>query len=187
MTKNNAALPEKKGLFSGNKLFFTILFIVSTIAIILPLFFKDELRHVESFGLFGLFLINFFSTATLFLPSPGILSVIVAANIYNPVLVVLLASLGSSLGEGVGFLFGHSTVQVINGQKHKILYHLNRFIFQKYGLPLIVFASAIPNPLVDGVGILAGAAGYPLHKFLIAVFLGRILRHIGLVLYFGGQ
>ena len=168
------------------KLVFIALFIISTLVLLLPLFFKDRLQAVESFGLFSLFLINFFSSATIFLPSPGIVSVPVAAAIYTPVSVVLLGSLGSALGEGVGFLFGHSSMKVLDGKKHKILYHLNKFIFEKYGLPLLIITAAIPNPLVDGLGILAGMAGYPLHKFLIAVFLGRILRNIGLILFVGG-
>ncbi len=169
----------------NNKLTFSILFVVSTAAMLIPFFFRDQLKQVESLGLLGLFLINFFSSATVFLPSPGIVSVIVAATLYNPVWVVLLSSLGSALGESVGFLLGHSSVKVLNGEKHKILYHLNKFIFDKYGIPLIIIASAIPNPLVDGIGILAGAASYPIHRFLIAVFIGRIIRHFGLVLYFG--
>ncbi len=180
-----ASSRERKAALSRNRFIFIVLFIISTFVLLLPLFFKDQLKNVESFGLFGLFLINFFSSATIFLPSPGIVSVPVAAAIYNPLSVVLLGSLGSALGEGVGFLFGHSSMQVLNGKKHKILYHLNKFIFEKYGLPLIVIFAAIPNPVVDGLGILAGMAGYPLHKFLLAVLLGRIVRNIGLVFIMG--
>ncbi|HRN96549.1 MAG TPA: VTT domain-containing protein [Candidatus Levybacteria bacterium] len=187
MSKNSKTpQPASNTLLSRKKLFFVLLFVVSTIALLLPLFFKDQLRQVESFGLFGVFLINFFSSATIFLPSPGILSVPIASQIYNPLAVVLLGSLGSSLGEIVGFIFGHSTVQVLDAKKHRILFHLNKFVFQKYGLPITILLSAIPNPLVDGLGILAGMAGYPLHKFLFAVFLGRILRNIILVFFAGG-
>lgn len=162
-----------------------MLFLVSTLALLLPLFFKEQMRSIESFGLFGLFLINFFSSATIFLPSPGLVSIPVAATIYNPFSVILLGSVGSALGEGVGFLFGHSSVRVLNGEKHKVLFHLNKFIFKKYGLPILFITAAIPNPIVDGLGILAGIAGYPLHRFLIAVFLGRILRNIALVFFVG--
>lgn len=188
MKRNNLTHPviKKKSPFFHSKYFFTILFFVSTAALLLPLFFKDQLRSVESFGLFGVFLINFFSSSTIFLPSPGLLSVPIASQIYNPFAVILLGSLGSSLGEVVGFLFGHSTVHVLDTNKHKLLFHLNTFIFQKYGLPITVIFSIIPNPVIDGLGILAGMAGYPLHKFLIAVFLGRILRNIILVFFAGG-
>jgi membrane protein YqaA with SNARE-associated domain len=74
----------------------------------------------------------------------------------------------------------------LDAKKHRILFHLNKFIFQKYGLPITIILSTIPNPVIDGLGILAGMAGYPLHKFLFAVFLGRILRNIILVFLAGG-
>lgn len=183
MKRNN---PPSQSFVSRKKLFFAILFVISTIALIVPLFFKDELKQVESLGLLGVLFINFFSSATIFLPSPAMLSIPIASQIYNPIAVVILGSLGSSLGEVVGFIFGKSTIQVLNGKKHKILYHLNTFIFKKYGLPIIFIFSAIPNPVVDGLGILAGMAGYPLHRFLFAVLLGRILRNIILVALAGG-
>jgi membrane protein YqaA with SNARE-associated domain len=187
MSQPNNELPtSKKSIFSNKKVFFALIFLVSTIGILLPLFFKEQLETMESFGLLGVFLINFFSSATIFLPSPGILSVPVASQIYNPLLVLLLGSIGSSLGELVGFLFGHSSVRVLDANKHKLLFHLNRFIFEKYGIPLTIVISAIPNPIVDGLGILAGMAGFKLHKFLIAVFIGRIIRNVVLVFLAGG-
>jgi membrane protein YqaA with SNARE-associated domain len=187
MSQKNSEPPlQKTSLFSNKKVFFILIFLISTIGILLPLFFKEQLQGMESFGLLGVFLINFFSSATIFLPSPGILSVPVASQIYNPFTVILLGSLGSSLGEVVGFLFGHSSIRVIDANKHRILYHLNRFVFEKYGIPLTIVVSAIPNPIVDGLGILAGMAGFKLHKFLIAVFIGRIIRNIVLVFLAGG-
>lgn len=168
-----------------NKLTFILLFVVSTAILLLPLFFKEQLSHMTSLGLAGLFFVNFFSSATLFLPTPGFISVAVASNIYNPLLTALIGALGSSSGEGVGFLFGRSSIEVLQGRKHKVWFHLNKFIFKKYG-PIILFLFAlVPNPIVDGLGILAGMAGYPLHKFIFSVFLGRLLRNLIIILYFG--
>lgn len=168
-----------------NKLTFILLFVVSTAILLLPLFFREQLSHMTSLGLAGLFFVNFFSSATLFLPTPGFISVAVASNIYNPILVALVGALGSSSGEAVGFIFGRTSVEVMNGRKHKILYHLNKFVFDKYGPILLFFFALVPNPIVDGLGILAGMAGYPLHKFIFSVFLGRLLRNLIIILYFG--
>ncbi len=168
----------------NNKLFFILLFFISSLVLILPFFFKEELRQAQSFGLFGLFLINFFSSATIFLPAPGIFSIISFADIYHPVLITFFASLGSTLGEGVGFIFGHSTREVLNiRKKHKILFHLNKFIFEKYGFIILFIIAFIPNPVVDGLGILAGMAGYPIKKFLFPVFLGRVVRNILMLMF----
>lgn len=139
---------------------------------------------MQTLGLLGLFLINFFSSATIFLPAPGMFSILSFSDIYSPVLIVFFASLGSTLGEGIGFMFGHSTREVLNiKKKHKILFHLNKFIFDKYGFAILFIIAFIPNPVVDGLGILAGMAGYPLKKFMFPVFLGRVVRNILMLMF----
>ncbi len=168
----------------NNKLLFIGIFILSTAILLTPLFFKDILGQFQSLGLLGIFFINFFSSATLFLPTPGLLSIAVASKIYPPLAVAVLGSLGSALGEGIGFLFGHSSMQVLNGRKYKLLYHLNKFIFKQYGMYILVLFALIPNPIVDGLGILAGIAKYPIHRFLLAVFIGRFLRNL-VIVYIG--
>lgn len=162
------------------RIIYSILFLFSIGLLISPLFFRDFMKEVESLGLLGIFFINFFSSATLFLPSPGILSVAIGGSLYDPLTVALIASASSTLGEGVGFLFGFSSKKVLPLERHKILFHLLKFTFEKYGTIIIFLFSLIPNPLFDGIGILAGIAGFAGSKFLIYVFAGRLLRNIGI-------
>jgi membrane protein YqaA with SNARE-associated domain len=165
-------------MITQSKVLATSIFVVSTVLIFLPLFFRLQLEAFKSLGLFGIFLINFFGSATLFLPAPAILSVGVGVEVYGALEVVLLSSIGSSLGEGVGFLFGYSSREVLNLKKHKLLYYLGDYFFKKYGDAIIVIFSFIPNPIVDGVGIIAGLASYSFKRFLMLVFIGRLLRNI---------
>jgi membrane protein YqaA with SNARE-associated domain len=168
------------------KSLYVFLFILSTILLFLPLFFKQFFTQASQLGLIGIFLINFFSSATLFLPAPAFISVAVGGHLYNPFLVALLASLGSSLGEGTGFLFGYSSQKTIGfSSNHKVLYHLAKFIFEKYGTVLIFLFSLIPNPVFDGIGIFAGISSYSTKRFFVVVFLGRFLRNL-VISYFGG-
>lgn len=164
-----------------SKLLFFLLFIVSSLMLFVPLFFKDELRQLTSFGLVGLFLINFFASATVFLPAPGILSVAIGAQIYEPLSVAVISALGSSAGEAVSFVFGHSSKRIFNHKKKAFFGYVSKFTFKKHGTLLIFLLALIPNPVIDGLGILAGAFGYPLKKYTILVFLGRLVRNLILV------
>lgn len=167
------------------RLLYVFIFVFSTLLLILPLYFKDQLHYLGAFGLFGLFLINLLGSATIFVPAPVILSVGVAGNIYNPLIVALVSSLGSSLGESTGFLFGHSTRELFKlKHDHKLLYKFFIHIFHKHGAIVIILFSIIPNPLIDGIGIFAGFTGYSLKKFILLVFIGRLIRNI-FVAYLG--
>ena len=60
---------------------------------------------------------------------------------------------------------------------------------EKRGGLVIFIVSIIPNPLFDIVGIAAGATKYPVKKFFLIVFVGKILK--GLIVayscYYGIQ
>lgn len=154
-----------------------IIFVITTILIILPVFFRDQLHQFRALGLLGLFFINFFGSATIFLPAPAIFSIPIWATIYNPLLVALVAAVGSTLGESTAFIFGHTSKEVIlTHRKNRIFIFFNR-IFKKYGGLLILVAAIIPNPFIDGIGIIAGLSSYPISKFLFYTFCGRLIRN----------
>lgn len=156
-----------------------VLFIVSIGLFCAPLLFKNILHSMQALGIAGIFLINFLGSATLFLPVPGIVSVAIGGSLYNPILVALAASFGSCLGEGVGFLFGYSSKQVFLLEKNKTLSYLLSYTFKSwFGVVVIFLFSAIPNPVFDGIGILAGISGLSLNRFLLIVFLGRLVRNL---------
>lgn len=179
--KNNKWL---KNLVSGNKksskFFLISLFLVSTLFLLLPIFLPLDFKGLTAFGLAGLFLINFFGSATLFLPAPAILSVAIAGATINPLLVALVAAVAGALGESVAYLFGYSSNEVLNLKRHKRVYKYSQIIVHWKGGILIPVFAFFPNPLFDGLGILAGISGFPLKKFLIYVFIGRLFRNIGI-------
>lgn len=167
------------------RLLYVAIFFFTSVLLISPLIFGYNIRDLKSFGLVGIALINFFSSATLFLPAPGFLAVGVGGNIYNPLLVAFMAALGSTLGESVGFLFGYSSKKLTASQQH-ILDSIEKFFHHKYTGVLIVLMAFIPNPIFDAVGIVAGISLFPFKKFLILVFIGRFLRDI-IIAYAGQQ
>ena len=161
-------------------------FLAAVILVLLPFYFRDELaNNLKSLGILGLFLINFFGNATVFLPAPAIASVVAAGSIYNPLIVTLVSSLGGTAGEMVGFVLGHSGKKIFV-KKHHFLFLILMDLFKGYGTAIIFVVALIPNPFFDVIGILAGFLHYSPKKFFIVTFLGRIIRNLVLS-YFGSK
>lgn len=146
---------------------------------------RDYLKHATSLGLIGLFLINFVSSAALFVSAPAFLSVIAGGSLYPPLLVALISAFGSSIGDFIGYALGHSGRKLIHERLNKkIMFRVLEKYFHRYGGILIFVFSFIPNFIFDSVGIIAGVFGYPPVRYIILVFLGRFLRFLVLA-YFG--
>lgn len=140
--------------------------------------FRSSLENAEALGLVGIFILNFISNAALFVSVPSLFAVIAGGAIFSPVLVALVSSLGSALGDMIGFVFGLSGRTLINHRLHKKLWFkiVNEY-FKKHGGWAILVLSFIPNPVFDSIGIIAGAFAYSPVKFFILVFIGRIVRY----------
>ncbi len=159
-----------------NKYFFIATLVISSLFVILPFVIKIDYERFQALGLLGVLLTAFFGSVTVFVPSPAIFSIGVAGGYYNPLLVGLFAAIGSTIGDATGYLIGYSADKATEFEKRKILYGLLHFTLEKYGVIIILLFSIIPNPFFDGLGILAGFAKYPIKKFLVYVFIGRVLR-----------
>lgn len=159
------------------KLYFALLILLGLI-LFLPVFFQIRFQSLRSFGLIGVFFINLFGSATVFLPAPGLLSVGISATQSHPLLVAFVGALGASIGEGTTFLFGYTSTKFFNIEKHKWLLKFKKNVFDKWGAAVILLFAFLPNPLFDGIGMLAGISKYSVKKFLILTFIGRLCRYI---------
>ncbi len=161
-----------------------VLSLVLSVAFIV---FKDSLKDASALGLFGIFLINAISSATLFLASPAFLTVFTGGSIYPPFLVALVASFGSASGDILGYILGQSGRKII---EHKIQEHfwfrLIEAIFKKHMNWILFLFALIPNPIFDSIGILAGIFAIPLPRFFAIVFVGRFLRFLAFA-YIGSK
>lgn len=154
------------------------IFILSFIFSIGFFLFRDYFKGMTSLGLLGLFLINFVSSASLFISAPSMINVFAGGAIYPPILVALVSSLGSAFGDLISFILGLSGRNLINHNFHKKLWF--RFLedfFKKHGSWILFIFAFIPNPIFDSIGILAGAFSYPPLKFFLIVFAGRLIRY----------
>lgn len=141
-------------------------------------FFQDKLSQFRALGLLGIFILNFFSSVTIFLPAPGIATVVAGGALYNPILVGIFAGLGAALGDMVGFILGKSGKEVFLKKKEGFKYAVFKDLFLHYGTWVIFIFAFIPNPLFDAIGIIAGAFSYPPKKFFIVMLISRVLRNL---------
>lgn len=160
---------------------YIITFILSCLGIVLAFFFQDKLSQFKSLGILGIFLINFFGSATIFVPAPAIVSVFAGGAVYGVVAVALAASFGAAFGDMLGFFIGYSGKHAFL-QKENIWYRVIRDQFAFFGGLFVFFFALIPNPFFDGIGIIAGALGYSPYRFFCFLFAGRLLRNLLLAL-----
>jgi len=155
-----------------------IIFLSSIILSIVFYIFRDFFKEASSLGLFGLFVINFVSSATFFVPAPAFLTVITGGNLYHPILVAVIAAFGAGLGDMLGFIFGHSGRKLTKKKldKHMTIRFLEKH-FHRHGVLLIFLMAIIPNPFFDAIGILAGVVNYPAFRFFAIILVGRFLRY----------
>lgn len=156
---------------------FILIFVYSVLIIVLSFILKDQLASFKALGLLGIFLINFFSSATILLPAPGIATVVAGGALYGTLLVGLLAGLGSALGDMVGFVLGKSGKEIFIKNHHPVYMVLKKH-FHKYGGVIIFAFALIPNPIFDAVGIFAGLFSYNPWRFFVIVLVARILRNL---------
>ena len=156
---------------------YLLTFFLSLLFIGFAFLFREKLAALYTFGLLGIFLINFFGNATIFLPAPAIVSVVVGGALYPPFAVAIVSALGASSGDMVGFLLGHSGKNIFFKDRHRLYESLHK-VFKHFTIAIIFLFAFIPNPFFDIVGILAGAFSFPASRFFLALFLGRLLRSI---------
>lgn len=142
---------------------------------------QSVIDQLGSFGYLGVFLVTLLANATVVIPVPYYGLVARLATHLNVPTVVLLGALGSAVGESVAFFAGRSGRGAVEETR------LYRWVQRQLTHPWRSFAvlfllAAPPNPAFDVAGLTAGAMGLPFWMFFAAVFLGRIVRLVIIVL-----
>lgn len=158
-----------------------IVFIFSLILGILAFVYGRKITNFLSLGYLGVFLANMVGSATIIFPIPSLATTVAAGAFLNPVLTALFSGLGSTIGELTGYFAGRGGKEII--EKNGKIKRIEKWM-EKYGLWTIFGLSVIPNPFFDIAGIISGASKIPIWKYLIIVFLGKLIKY--LVLSFTG-
>ncbi len=162
----------------SQRFFSGIIFLLSIALSIAFFIFRDFFKQSTSLGLIGLFTINFVSNASFFISAPAFLTVVAGGNLYPPILVALVSSLGATAGDSIGFAFGFTGRHLT---KHKLekkrWFRILEKYFKKHGNWLLFVFALIPNPVFDAIGLIAGIFAYPFFRFFLIVWLGRFIRY----------
>jgi membrane protein YqaA with SNARE-associated domain len=160
---------------------YLMLLLVVAITITLFLLFQnnpDKIKEFENYGYSGAFLISLVASATIILPTPGLLLLIPLGATFNPVLVGLVAAVGGTVGEISGYVLGRSSRDLI--QRNKIFVKAEGWM-KRRGVVTIFLFSLLPFLPVDIVGVLAGALRFPMWKFLLACFFGKAILYTAMI------
>jgi uncharacterized membrane protein YdjX (TVP38/TMEM64 family) len=164
--------PSKRSRLSTN-----ILRILALLVVIAITYFvysiRDRVDESAAYGYPGIFLVALMANATVFLPAPGVAVVFAMGNIFHPLGVALAAGTGGALGELSGYLAGFSGQAVV--EKTNIYDRIHPWVV-KYGIWAILVLSAIPNPFFDIAGVTAGIAKMSLRRFLVACWIGQLIK-----------
>lgn len=144
-------------------------------ALAAAVYFRDRLQELAAYGYAAVFLVGLLSNATIILPIPGLAVSSVLGGVFNPWLVGIVAGIGQTLGELPGYMLGYSGQTLVT---RRPLYERLYPWMRRYGVWVIFVLAAIPNPVFDVGGMIAGALRFPLWKFLASCAAGKIIKNI---------
>jgi membrane protein YqaA with SNARE-associated domain len=151
-----------------------ILAFVITLAIVgASLALRERASQLAAYGYPGIFLVSLVSNATVLLPAPGLAITFAMGGVFHPLGVALAAGSGATLGELTGYLAGFSGQAVV--ERVGVYHRLEAFTW-RYGAIAIFILAILPLPVFDVAGIAAGALRMPMAKFLIATWLGKLIK-----------
>jgi uncharacterized membrane protein YdjX (TVP38/TMEM64 family) len=137
---------------------------------------RDHIRQLQGYGYVGLFLVSIVANATIIIPLPGIVLTSAMGTIFNPLGVAIAAGSGAALGELTGYLAGFSGQGVIEkSDRYKRILEWMKKKPRLADLTILVLAT-IPNPFFDLAGMASGALRIPIWRFLLWVWIGKILK-----------
>lgn len=168
-----------------------VLLLAITLAVLLPVALRHYVPNPQALagaGLAALFLIGFLGGATFFLPMPILPLVFVSGSMFNPGLVALVSAAGMVLGMGVTYFMGGWVRDHINWRvatRSDRLGALTRNVgewLSRSSLLSSFTLAAVPNPIYDFIGVIAGSARAPFGRFMLGITLGKLAQTLTVAL-----
>jgi membrane protein DedA with SNARE-associated domain len=147
----------------------------------------DWEQQIIRYRYFGIFILMLVSSMTILLPLPGVAALAIAPSIMNltgndMLWLAVVASIGGSLGELTSYFAARWGRAVITEKQQKGYGRVERWMKRYGGFAIFVFA-LIPFPF-DIVGIVAGSLRFPIWKYLLFCWAGRLIKYT-FVVYLG--
>ena len=135
--------------------------------------FRDQIIRLSRYGYIGLFVVAAVSSASVFVPVPGLALAFATGGALNPLGVGLAIGTGAAVGELVGYaagVGGHGLIADNSAYRRVSGY------MKKYGMWAVFGLAVIPNPLFDIVGIVSGVLRIPVFRFFFACWAGNVIK-----------
>lgn len=137
------------------------------------------------YGYFGVFLMSLLGSMSIFFPIPYtvILFTLGYVGTFNPLLIALASSIGSTVGEFSGYMLGLGGRKVISEESKRKMDFLLK-VFGKFGPVAIFLFALLPLP-DDLLFIPLGVMRYNLLKAFIPAFIGKFCMSL-IIVYSAG-
>lgn len=141
-------------------------------------YFNVSVERFASTAYLVVFLVTLASNAAIFVPVYlHVFIMITAADLWNPVLVALVASIAGTLGEISGYYAGYWGKRIVIAESTPGYQRLVGWM-KRHGPWGILLISLQPILPFDVAGLLAGASKLPLWKFLLPCWAGRFPKYL---------
>jgi len=176
-----------------------VVLIPSLVLLFLPIWVDLGEERFKGLGYAGIFLANLASTATVFIPVPGLTAagqalIVSGGENLSPIPVGILGGAGMALGEVTAYAAGAVGREFAEGRHvggpswfRRAVESTIRgigWLMVHYGMLTLFVLSVIPNPLFEVAGLTAGSVRMNFWRFISSVTAGKIVR--GLILAFLG-
>jgi membrane protein DedA with SNARE-associated domain len=170
----------------------------SILLLILPFVTDFSEERFKGLGYAGIFIANLASTATVFIPVPGLTAagqalIVTGGSELNPVAAGVLGGLGMALGEITAYAAGAVGREFARGRQvggplwfqRAVLSAIGAvgWLMARYGMLTLFILAVLPNPLFEVAGLTAGSVRMKFWRFMTAVTAGKILRGLGLAFF----
>lgn len=142
-------------------------------------FETEFVPRYKDYAYLAIFVICLVSSLSVLFPVPGTVLWLLLVEILdlNCALAGFVASIGGTLGEISAYYVGYGGRAFIAPEHSKIYQMAERWMKRRGGLAIFLFA-LVPFLIFDLVGIAAGVLRYPLRKFYLFTWLGRLPRSL---------
>lgn len=165
-----------------------------TIAIAAPIllfrYFEIDPQVVQRAGYPALFLFGVIGGVTIFLPIPMLPLVFAGASVLNPFYVAIAAAGGMTLGMAITYFVGALGTRALSratehqpdkGAFMRWWGRATRWYRRSGGVASFMLA-ALPNPVYDFAGIIAGSIRVPFRQFCVGTFAGKSTQTVAVAL-----
>lgn len=140
--------------------------------VVLLIAFRESLLLMGGWGYLGVSLGEFANSAAIFIPTPGPAYTFAMGSVLDPFALGIVGGVGAACGDLVGYYLGARGRKAIG--LPRAMRRMQVLTSRWGGGALLAFA-ILPIPF-DVAGIWAGAARYPLPKFLLFVVPGKVVK-----------